>query len=914
MTNFSIQFTYPWFLLLLIPALFFSLFPYFRMAKKYRRTRNHIISVVLHTTAMVLCIFVFSGMHFDYQTINSNNEVFLLVDVSYSGRETQEKKNEFVQSVLDSGNSEYKVGIITFGYGQTYAAELSTNAEKTYESYEDSLRDNKPDDSATDIAAAVSFARTHIKHPKTAKLVILSDGIETDGEALAAIKAAAADGIRVDTVSFTDEKEIPDAQIVGAVMPDYNVSAKSEVKLGVTVPSSVAQTAQITLRDNDGEEETTEVSLEPGVQTFEIAHTFAEQGLHRLSFDLSFKEPVEIEDAVEANNEYSSYLYMEVFDDILIVEGFEGEAEKLQELLKEEYTLTVLNVAEAEKFPKTLDEMRLYDQVVLANVSHSDMPAGFEDLLNSYVKDIGGGLFTVGGSEPDGDEAHAYNRKDLYGTTYQDMLPVIAEDYTPPLGVVIIIDCSGSMSDVLENAKAGARACLNAMTERDYCGVIALDDDYKEALALTPVTREYEIVAAIDNIGNGGGTLLTPSLKRAGDSLKAQTNIEKRHIIVVSDCMFSDNVEKYGSVLQSNFEAGITISVVGINTSADSEKAGREIVKLGNGGSDDDSEEEAEKWKSKYHHTVTGEDLSSIMREDLTVPDIKEVEAKPFVPTIRVHNAVVSGVEQANMPRLNGYYGTKIKEDAEIVLAGEFVPIYAQWKYGEGMVGSFMCDLSGKWSSEFLSDETGQRIIKNIIGVLFPKENIRAQDIEIKLTEKNYGNVLNVYTDMEEGERIELQIFKDSEPKPVQTIKPTEKEGYTQIPFTITEPGVYELVVKKKDATGKDVSEATIYKAFSYSQEYNTFVEADEETSVALLEGMASAGKGKRIETESQVFEGLIKKLSHTFDPRLAFVIVSIVLVLLDIAVRKFKFKWLHEIIRERKEKQELGKQAYRKE
>ena len=911
MTNFSIQFTYPWFLLLLIPALFFSLFPYFRMAKKYRRTRNHIISVVLHTTAMVLCIFVFSGMHFDYQTINSNNEVFLLVDVSYSGRETQEKKNEFVQSVLDSGNSEYKVGIITFGYGQTYAAELSTNAEKTYESYENSLQDNKPDDSATDIAAAVSFARTHIKHPKTAKLVILSDGIETDGEALAAIKAAAADGIRVDTVSFTDEKEIPDAQIVGAVMPDYNVSAKSE---GVTVQSSVAQTAQITLRDNDGEEETTEVSLEPGVQTFEIAHTFAEQGLHRLSFDLSFKEPVEIEDAVEANNEYSSYLYMEVFDDILIVEGFEGEAEKLQELLKEEYTLTVLNVAETEKFPQTLDEMRLYDQVVLANVSHSDMPAGFEDLLNSYVKDIGGGLFTVGGSEPDGDEAHAYNRKDLYGTTYQDMLPVIAEDYTPPLGVVIIIDCSGSMSDVLENAKAGARACLNAMTERDYCGVIALDDDYKEALALTPVTREYEIVAAIDNIGNGGGTLLTPSLKRAGDSLKAQTNIEKRHIIVVSDCMFSDNVEKYGSVLQSNFEAGITISVVGINTSADSEKAGREIVKLGNGGSDDDSEEEAEKWKSKYHHTVTGEDLSSIMREDLTVPDIKEVEAKPFVPTIRVHNAVVSGVEQANMPRLNGYYGTKIKEDAEIVLAGEFVPIYAQWKYGEGMVGSFMCDLSGKWSSEFLSDETGQRIIKNIIGVLFPKENIRAQDIEIKLTEKNYGNVLNVYTDMEEGERIELQIFKDSEPKPVQTIKPTEKEGYTQIPFTITEPGVYELVVKKKDATGKDVSEATIYKAFSYSQEYNTFVEADEETSVALLEGMASAGKGKRIETESQVFEGLIKKLSHTFDPRLAFVIVSIVLVLLDIAVRKFKFKWLHEIIRERKEKQELGKQAYRKE
>jgi len=35
----------------------------------------------------------------------------------------------------------------------------------------------------------------------------------------------------------------------------------------------------------------------------------------------------------------------------------------------------------------------------------------------------------------------------------------------------------------------------------------------------------------------------------------------------------------------------------------------------------------------------------------------------------------------------------------------------------------------------------------------------------------------------------------------------------------------------------------------------------------------------------------------------MALIIAAIVLFLLDVAVRKFKFKWIHEIIRERKEK-----------
>ncbi len=909
MTNFQIQFTYPWLLLLLIPAVFFSLFPYFRKPKKYRRTRNRIISVVLHTMIMVLCIFALSGIHFNYKKINADNEIFLLVDVSYSGRETQKQKNEFVESVLDNGNSEYNIGIITFGYDQKYAAELSTNAKETYENYLNSLKNNMPDDSATDIAGAVSFARKCATHPETAKFVILSDGIETDGEALTAIKTAAAEGIRVDTVSFTDKNrdEQQEIQIVGMVMPEDTITVNTDTKFGVTVQSSVVQDAKLTLFDNDEKGKSIEISLKPGVETFDITHIFTGQELHTLSFEISSKgEKEALKDKVKANNVYNSYIYIEVYDKILMLESIPDESANLKAILEKDYTVDVLNIADATGIPSSLEEMRLYDQVVLVNVTPSDMPEGFEELLNTYVKELGGGLFTVGGNKANSDkEAHAYNRDELYNTTYQEMLPVLAQKYTPPLGVVIIIDCSGSMDKVLEDAKAGARACLNAMTDRDYCSVMALSDDYQEKLALTPVTREYEIVAAIDSIEIGGGTMLTPSIKRAGDALKAQTNIEKRHIIVVSDCMFNDGVESYKPVLESNYEAGITLSIVGVNTSTSSEAVGREAVKIGNGGQDN--------WERKYHHSNNGEDLSSIMREDLNVPEIKEISSESFTPTIRIHNAVVSGVTQEDMPKLKGYYGTKIKDGAEIVLAGQFVPIYAQWKYGNGRVGSFMCDLNGTWSAEFLQSEAGPRIIKNIISVLFPQESIREKEIVATLTEKNYGNVLNVYTDMETDERIELQIKKLPTGKE-QVVSPTEEAGYTQIPFSITSPGVYEIVVQKKKGTVV-VSECTLYKAFSYSQEYNMFVEADEKTSLALLGGMAGAGKGKVIEEAHEVFDDyFVKRVPYSFDPRLIFVIISIVLFLLDVAVRKFKFKWIHELIRERKEKEELGIKVYEKE
>ena len=107
-------------------------------------------------------------------------------------------------------------------------------------------------------------------------------------------------------------------------------------------------------------------------------------------------------------------------------------------------------------------------------------------------------MLTVGGKEAGTNEAHSYDRQDMKkSTVYQEMLPVEAIDYTPPLAVMIIIDRSGSMSSnvstanmtKLELAKEGAKSALYALTERDYCGIMTLESSYTQEAEITPLPQ-----------------------------------------------------------------------------------------------------------------------------------------------------------------------------------------------------------------------------------------------------------------------------------------------------------------------------------------------------------------------------------------------------------------------------------------
>ena len=73
---------------------------------------------------------------------------------------------------------------------------------------------------------------------------------------------------------------------------------------------------------------------------------------------------------------------------------------------------------------------------------------------------------------------------------------------------------------------------------------------------------------------------------------------------------------------------------------------------------------------------------------------------------------------------------------------------------------------------------------------------------------------------------------------------------------------------------------------------------------------IAERGNGDEVKEDSpwEIFLDFVTSLDRTYDPRLILIITAMVLFLLDIAVRKFKFKWIHELVKESKAKKSGGK------
>lgn len=928
MTSFGITFSHPWLLLLLIPALALTLIPYFRLSKKYRRTRNRITSMVLHLLVMFLSITILAGMMFTYSVPHRQNEIIFLVDVSATEENSKEDREQFIQKALrESQYDNYNVGVVTFGFDQNYAVPLTNDVDSVYDAY---LNAALPDTSATNIAAALSYTAGRFTHPESSKIVLITDGKETDERALEVIRSVVAQGTKVDIAYVGAPYSGEDIQLTGIKVPDYHVmlNEKCEITLNLSSNSDM-ENVTVNMYDNgvlNEESSGQNFSLKSGENSLVFAHEFSLEGLHEISFSVS----VDGEPLTE-NNHYVTYMNLEVFNKILILESG-NESEALVKMLNgeaeeanETYKIDVVDIA-SENVPGNINELCEYHQVILNDISNSALVAvktddeeiSFVQLLETYVSEYGGGMFTVGGDK-------AYDREELRGSLYQSMLPVQAMEYSPPVGVVVLVDRSGSMSgEKIEWARAAISACLEQMNDRDYIGIVTLDDYDEVILGLTPVTQEAKIkerILALETAS--GGTIFSNAIDTAGGLLlDMKGTIDKMHIVMITDGGVSGNdpYERYMGLIKSYYSQGVTLSMIGVGMSTSVQTAMKELTDAGGGG--------------LYAVADVGEIVDK-MKEDLketTIGSVNDYEVTPTVFDILsplVQNLELGEGDDWNKfnVTLGGFYGGKVRSTAELVLVGEYnVPLYAQWKYGKGIVGSFMSDLQASdWSQDFMEDADGIQFIRNVVNNLMPVEDIQPQEIVLQsFVEDNYTNHLSIDGKLQDGEYLTARLVPlsdsategislnevtqnvNADSKYYVTVGLNAENKYTRCSFIVKAKGVYQIEIFKYDAQGTLLTSLVEYKTFSYSEEYDVTVEEDEAILKEELNNLASKGNGSLIEDlsdTSSIFEDFVTAIEKSFDPRFLFMILAIVLFLADIAVRKFKFKWINEIVRAYKEK-----------
>jgi hypothetical protein len=319
---------------------------------------------------------------------------------------------------------------------------------------------------------------------------------------------------------------------------------------------------------------------------YESAHDL-HKGLQTLSLPLTAQEPgfvsyqVQItpeQDAFYKNNQLDTFSHVEGPPRVLMVAPPTGVALPNGDIRPDETSLLLQSLTSAgfdvklvtpSFMPADLPTLAQYNSIVLVDVPASQLGNNQMETLQSYVRDLGGGLVAVGGPT-------SYGVGGYYGTPLEDALPVDMqikdEKRRPSLDIVFIIDHSGSMGETsggvtkLELAKEAAARSIELLFPNDRVGVIAFDDTASWVVPMTDLQNPEDVANAIGGIQIGGGTDIYAGLL-AMSKVLPDDPAKVKHVILLTDGG-ADSTGIPELVKKLYQENGITLSTVGVGNDA----------------------------------------------------------------------------------------------------------------------------------------------------------------------------------------------------------------------------------------------------------------------------------------------------------------------------------------------------------
>ncbi len=527
----------------------------------------------------------------------------------------------------------------------------------------------------TDIAAALRmsyglFPQNHLK-----RVVLVSDGNQTRGEFLAEAHRAESFGIRMYNreIEFEPKPEV----LIQKIDAPEELEVGSPFHLSARIFSTHATEASFTLWQNDYKSATKTVDLEEGANDIQFKTEIFEPGFRRFQLEMD----VAGEDTVEANNEYVYSADVRGKPRVLYVEGEMRARHYLQRALRNENF--VVETRGKNGFPTSLEEFDKFDCIVLSDVSAVDITDRQMQLLDEYVKELGGGFIMAGGE-------NSFGPGGWHDTEVEQLLPVDfqpkAQRETPSLALMLIVDKSGSMNgERIELAKEASKATVEILQKNDKVGVTAFDDSVQSIVRMQSAVNRVRILDDISRLQASGGTDIAAGLSYGFEKL-AMTPAKLKHVILLSDG-HSDSANIFDELLPAMRIENITVSTVAIGSEAATTLLRR--VAEGGGG--------------RYYFTSDPYNIPRIfMKETSTVSRSSMVE-EPFRPNVAKQAQVLEGIPWEKAPYLLGYVSTQAEDQAEVLLSSEYgEPILARWRRGLGKAVAFTSDLKNRWGVEWV--------------------------------------------------------------------------------------------------------------------------------------------------------------------------------------------------------------------
>ncbi len=745
--------------------------------------------------------------------------VFLLDDSDSMSSEAKALALDYTQQAIRNMGPDDEAAVVVFGGEALVERGMSA-------SHELGSLTSVPNTNQTNLAAAIRLGLALYPPGMARRMIILSDGAQTIGDAEEAARYAAASGVEIVALPFVTQ---PGAEaLIAAVEAPVRLRTGERFDLQVSIDATQAMTTGLRVLANGQAVHEANYRLNKGRQTISIPLEAANPGFTRFAVQISPQH-----DRLYQNNELAAVTQVLGEPKVLVVALPPGTplpnsdtrpdeaAAFVRALQSAGFNLETISPAELPSDVATLSD---YASVVLVDVPAREFSTRQMEALRSYVRDLGGGLVAIGGPS-------SYGVGGYFKTPLEAALPVEMQikdqQRRPQLAMVFIIDHSGSMAETsggvtkLELAKEAAERSVELLMPTDRVGVIAFDDAASWVVPLGELSDPEQVINQIGTIRAGGGTdiyagVLAMSKVLPGDPAQV------KHVILLTD----GGADPSGIpelVKKLHDENNITWTTVGVGRDAAPFLPG--LAEAGHG---------------RYHFAADPGSIPSIFTEETTLASRSYIEEGKFFPKQLSSSPLLNGITAA--PPLYGYVATSPKAAAQLILVSDQNdPVLAAWQYGLGKAVAFTSDATGRWAREWINWEKFPQFWGQVVRYTLGDPTTSTLNVSVE----QQGELARVIIDARDAQGAFLNgyVLTGNVVNPagaaqsleLQQVAPGRYEGT----FQPRDQGAYVIGVAGQSPTGEGLN-ARAGWVLSYSPEYRQ-LESDPDA----LYQLAMAAQGR---------------------------------------------------------------------
>ncbi len=608
------------------------------------------------------------------------------LDISDSmGENVSDRSLAYILKTAGAKPEKDEAGLVVFG--RDAAVELPPRLSFPFE-----VINARVSKDGTDLARSLSLSAAMIPEDRQGRIVLVSDGVETEGNVSSVLDDLKARHVAVDVlpVQYEYQREVWLERL----------DLPRQVKIGETYEATVLLNSlqpgdgKLVLRENGNVIAEQTVHYERGKNRYALPLYLREPGYYEYVATI---EPPAGQDGWQENNTAINFLYLKGEGKVLLVTDPQGDPRDWETLVKAlKDAKRLVEIRSALEFPRDAMSLMPYDCVVFVNTPADAFDPIQMQSLRDAVYNQGVGFLMVGGK-------NSFGPGGFHRTPIEEALPVdmdVAQKKVLPKGALAIVLHTCEFPEGNVWAKRIAKEAIRVLGAQDEVGVLIYSPQGDQwVFPLTPAGEYDRLVTLINQCEPSDMPSFESIMQMGYTGLKA-SDAATKHMIIISD---GDPSPPTPELVKLFLAEKISVSTVVINPHGGMDISGMQALAAATGG--------------RHYLVMDPTELPSIFIKEAKTLKRSMIQNTTFVPTVEYATPVLKGID--SMPPLHAYVLTTPKPRSITILKGpekeEINPVLSTWRFGLGKTAAFTSDLSPNWGSDWVQWAQYQEFVKQLM-------------------------------------------------------------------------------------------------------------------------------------------------------------------------------------------------------